>query len=342
MPRWLLVIVQWMRTHPLGSMTVLGMLGALLYWQLRAPMASGAPPATTPDPAFAGAVPGDATTAKALAQMQREAETLAGVVATQQRALAHLDRVQRRQAEVLQTQRQEQAHQLDRALKHALQAAQHASPTPPPPPVVVAPPPPRMRILRPTRPPSVSRAPGRGAHAPTAHPSGADARWVRLPAGSFVTGRLLTGLFASTRSGGAMPVLLAVRRAYSGPNQRAIPLQGCLAIGKASADLPARRALMQLTTLSCVLPDGTSFERSVKGYVTGRDGTVGVPGRLETQSGAFLANVAAASMVAAGEEFAQTQRAGSRNVVTQVGGTALQRSTQRLVDFFLGWQTELK
>jgi conjugal transfer pilus assembly protein TraB len=112
--------------------------------------------------------------------------------------------------------------------------------------------------------------------------------WVQLPAGSFVRGRLLTGLFATTHAGGALPALFAVREAFTGPNQTAIPLQGCLALGKAQADLASLRAIVQLTTLACVWPDGRTFEQAIAGYATGRDGTLGLPGRLEQRAGAYL------------------------------------------------------
>ena len=94
-------------------------------------------------------------------------------------------------------------------------------------------------------------------------------------------GRLLTGLFATTRAGGALPTLFAVETAFAGPNQTSIPLQGCLVIGKAQADLGALRALVQLDTLACVLPSGQTFERKVIGYATGQDATLGIPGRLD-------------------------------------------------------------
>ena len=35
------------------------------------------------------------------------------------------------------------------------------------------------------------------------------------------------------------------------------------------------RARVEAVSLSCVLPDGTSFERAVRGYFTGEDGTLG-------------------------------------------------------------------
>jgi conjugal transfer pilus assembly protein TraB len=177
---------------------------------------------------------------------------------------------------------------------------------------------------------------------------------VQLPAGSFVRGRLLTGLFATTHAGGALPALFAVREAFTGPNQTAIPLQGCLALGKAQADLASLRAIVQLTTLACVWPDGRTFEQAVAGYVTGRDGTLGLPGRLEQRAGAYLGRTFLASLVAgAAEAFAQAERTtqvtplgGSLSTVTGDTGkfaafSALSTASARVADFYLAQAEQL-
>ena len=125
--------------------------------------------------------------------------------------------------------------------------------------------------------------------------------WVRLPLGSTVTGELMTGAFATKIRGDALPVLVQLRSAYTGPNDTEIPLEDCLLIGKATADISSVRARVEAVSLSCVLPDGTAFERQVKGYFTGQDGTLGVPGKWEFRSGRWLANLLSAmGTVAAG------------------------------------------
>ena len=116
---------------------------------------------------------------------------------------------------------------------------------------------------------------------------------MRLPVGSLVTGDLITGAFATKTRGDALPVLVKLRSAYSGPNETEVPLEGCLLIGKASANLQSVRARVEAVNLSCVLPDGAAFERRVRGYLTGEDGTLGVPGRWEFRSGRWLANLLA-------------------------------------------------
>jgi conjugal transfer pilus assembly protein TraB len=150
-----------------------------------------------------------------------------------------------------------------------------------------------------------------------------------LPAGSYAEGRLVTGVFATSRTGGALPVLFAVTRAFQGPFAlrgpglapiaTALPIAGCLILGKAQADLASSRVLIQLDTLSCVLPDGATFERPLKGYAVGVDGTLGLVGRLETRDSAYLARTFLTSLLAgAADAFALAKRT---VVVTPFGGT---------------------
>jgi conjugal transfer pilus assembly protein TraB len=165
---------------------------------------------------------------------------------------------------------------------------------------------------------------------------------------------LLTGLFATTHAGGALPALFAVREAFTGPNQTAVPLQGCLALGKAQADLASLRAIVQLATLACVWPDGRTFEQAIDGYVTGRDGTLGLPGRLEQRAGAYLGRTFLASLVAgASEAFAAAERTtqitplgGAQSIVTGDTGkfaafSALATASARVADFYLAQAEQL-
>jgi conjugal transfer pilus assembly protein TraB len=283
-----------------------------------------------------------------MATLQRENEQLRLTLAEQQKLLARLEQAQQRRDEVRQRERAEQERRLEAALQQALASAS-APPAVAPAPVVLPPPaspPPRLRILRPATPPAPPPAP---VVAPSPDPA-----WAHLPAGSFVRGRLVTGLFATTRAGGALPALFAIEAAFSGPNQTAIPLQGCLAIGKAQADLGALRAIVQLDTLACVLPGGQTFERPVAGYVTGQDGTLGIPGRLEHRAGAYLAQTFLASLLAGAAEA--LARAEATTVVTPLGGSlstvtgdvgkfaafsALAQGSARIADFYLDQAAQL-
>jgi hypothetical protein len=349
MPVWWRAMLRWGRQHP-SAVVFLAVLGGLVgYWQLQP--ARPTPPRSTPAGAqpFTGTLPAQVSLESALATVQRENEQLKQILAEQQRTLARLERDQ-------QTRQQDataQAQRLEETLRQALATAdleRRRAPAPvapaPAPPRAPLKPPPVLRILRPAKepaPPPASVAPV--VPAPT---------WVQLPAGSFVRGRLLTGLFATTHAGGALPALFAVREAFTGPNQTAIPLQGCLALGKAQADLASLRAIVQLTTLACVWPDGRTFEQAIAGYVTGRDSTLGLPGRLEQRAGAYLGRTFLASLVAgASEAFAQAERTtqvtplgGSLSTVTGDTGkfaafSALSTASARVADFYLAQAEQL-
>jgi conjugal transfer pilus assembly protein TraB len=347
MPLFLQELVRWLRRHPLPALLGTGLLGLVVYWQAR-PAAPPAPRSAAAARTVAGAIPPTATLEAAMATVQRENEQLRLTLAEQQKLLARLEQAQQQRDEARQRERAEQERRLEAALQQALASAS-ALPAVAPAPVVLPPPatpPPRLRILRPATPPAPPPDP---VVAPPPEPA-----WAHLPAGSFVRGRLVTGMFATTRAGGALPALFAIEAAFSGPNQTAIPLQGCLAIGKAQADLGALRAIVQLDTLACVLPGGQTFERPVAGYVTGQDGTLGIPGRLEHRAGAYLAQTFLASLLAgAAEAFA---RAEATTVVTPLGGSlntvtgdvgkfaafsALATASARMADFYLDQAAQL-
>ena len=113
-------------------------------------------------------------------------------------------------------------------------------------------------------------------------------------------------------------------------------------IGKATADISSVRARVEAVSLSCVLPDGTAFERQVKGYFTGEDGTLGVPGRWEFRSGRWLANLLSAmGTTAAGlyADVAIAQEIGGTNAI--LGGISTADVTDRIQEFFLARAEEI-
>jgi DNA-binding transcriptional MerR regulator len=117
-----------------------------------------------------------------------------------------------------------------------------------------------------------------------------DARTVYLPAGSFVHATLLTGVYAPAESGNPLPVLIRLKEAFYGPNDTRIPLEGAFAIGKAAGDLNSERALVQITSLSAVLPTGEAFEHKGNiGYLTDIFGQLGLKGVVVRNTGGQMA-----------------------------------------------------
>lgn len=113
---------------------------------------------------------------------------------------------------------------------------------------------------------------------------------VYLPAGSFVSGTLLTGVYAPSGNANPLPVLIRLKEAFYGPNGSRIPLEGALAAGKASGDLVSERALVQITTVSAVFPQGETFEHKGNiGYLTDVSGQLGLKGEVVYNAGRQLA-----------------------------------------------------
>ena len=291
----------------------------------------------------AGALPEDVTTASALNEMQAHMEQLRLDLGRQKERDAQLEQALRDQVTMLSTQMKDQERgytdQLEAALEQAIalarqteRQAEEAALADLPPPV------PTLRILRPGGPETA--APPAAAASPDAADTGGP--WVRLPLGATVTGELLTGAFATKARGDALPVLVQLRSAFTGPNDTEIPLEDCLLIGKATADISSVRARVEAVSLSCVLPDGTAFERQVKGYFTGEDGTLGVPGRWEFRSGRWLANLLSAmGTTAAGlyADVAIAQEIGGTNAI--LGGISTSDVTDRIQEFFLARAEEI-
>lgn len=350
LPNWASGAAEWAKGHKaqaagigVGLVVLMGFLFA----------GGGGPGTVDPGPAEddlfgAGALPEDVTTASALNAMQARMEQLSLDLGRQKERDDKLEQALRDQVAMLSTQMRDQerdyTEQLEAALEQAIalarqteRQAEAAAAAELPPPV------PTLRILRPGGGPEGAAQPG-AVQAPVPVPDSGEHEeaWVRLPLGSTVTGELLTGAFATKARGDALPVLMQLRSAYTGPNDTEVPLEDCLLIGKATADISSVRARVEAVSLSCVLPDGTAFERQVKGYVTGEDGTLGVPGRWEFRSGRWLANLLSAmGTTAAGlyADVAIAQELGGTNAI--LGGISTSDVTDRIQEFFLARAEEI-
>ena len=337
MPNWLNGMVTWAKDNrAYAAGIVIGLLAMAWFLFIPAEDPEVVEQQQEEDLFGAGALPGDATTAKALTEMQVAVESLNFALSQQREQHSRLLRdVEAQETQFnlrLAEQERSYTEQLEVALKAAIDIArdteqrQAAAQAPPPAPA------PRLRILR----PGGAEAVPVSAVPPPPPPQPAGGPWVRLPIGSLVTGQLMTGAFATKVRGDALPVLVDLRSAYSGPNDTEIPLEGCLMIGKATADLTSVRARIEAVSLSCVLPDGTSFERAVRGYFTGEDGTLGVPGRWEFRSGRWLANLLSAMGTTAAGIYADVAIAKELGIAGAIlGDVGTSETTTRIQEFFL-------
>lgn len=118
---------------------------------------------------------------------------------------------------------------------------------------------------------------------------------VKLPSGSFVKAKLLTGVEAP--EGKALPVLLQADYAFLGPNKSKIDLSGCFLIAKSTGNLSIERVEMQTSKISCVSRSGRMFERELNGFVAdNKDNSFAVVGDVNSKQDrvaamAFLSSI---------------------------------------------------
>lgn len=146
-----------------------------------------------------------------------------------------------------------------------------------------------------------------------------------LPAGSFVRGRLLTGVYASTGAGAAsqpLPMVIRLEDTAVLPNAWRSQVTACYVTASATGDLSSERAFVRLDRLSCVGKKGEALDVRVSGYAVGEDGKVGVRGKLVTRSGQAIASALSVGLLSGlGESITRS----SEEVTTSITGTQSKR-----------------
>ncbi len=120
---------------------------------------------------------------------------------------------------------------------------------------------------------------------------------LKIPAGSFVKGMLLSGVIAPTMGEGLndpIPSLLRVTGISNLPNFSKADIRGCFILAETKGNLATETVSFRLKTLSCIKNDGSTYEKPITGYVTGENGMEGLPGRVVSKQGAIIARAFAA------------------------------------------------
>lgn len=186
---------------------------------------------------------------------------------------------------------------------------------------------------------------------------------VYLPAGSILSGALITGIDAPTGSNARkdpFPVLLRIKKEAVLPNRFRADVRECFLIASAFGDLSSERAYMRAETISCVREDGGVIENGMDAYASGEDGKAGVRGRLVSKQGAILARSLMAGFMQGVSEAFSVRQVPSINVTgtgssgnsgdvidpvyqqafnsqalqgAAIGGTG--RALERIADFYL-------
>ena len=115
---------------------------------------------------------------------------------------------------------------------------------------------------------------------------------IYIPAGSIISGTLITGMDAQTNASAMrdpMPALIRVQDETIMPNLYRSDIQECFILLGGFGDLSTERAFLRTEVLSCIHENGNVLEMSLEGYAAGEDGKAGVRGRLVTKNGQLIA-----------------------------------------------------
>lgn len=112
-----------------------------------------------------------------------------------------------------------------------------------------------------------------------------------LPAGSIISGTLITGMDAPTGQAARrdpFPSLLRVKADAILPNFNTADIRECFILMSGWGDLSSERAYLRGENISCVSTSGAVFEAGLKGFAVGEDGKHGVRGRLVSKQGQMI------------------------------------------------------
>lgn len=125
---------------------------------------------------------------------------------------------------------------------------------------------------------------------------------IYIPAGSIISGVLLTGVDAPTgmqSKRDPIPALMRIKHDAILPNRFGSDVKECFVLFGATGDLSTERALLRAETLSCIRRDGGVIEVVLDAYALGDDGKAGIRGRLVSRNGSLVAKAAFASFAEA-------------------------------------------
>ncbi|MBA1306174.1 TrbI/VirB10 family protein [Stutzerimonas stutzeri] len=150
---------------------------------------------------------------------------------------------------------------------------------------------------------------------------------VTIPAGSILSGVLVTGMDAPTGKQAQrdpFPSLLRIKSEAILPNRFRADFRECMLIAGGWGDLSSERAYMRAERISCVRNDGTVLEAPIEAYATGEDGKTGLRGRLVSKQGQLIARSLMAGLMEGAASAFDVRQVPSINITRgfQDGGDA--------------------
>ncbi|WP_448216883.1 TraB/VirB10 family protein [Endozoicomonas sp. 2B-B] len=149
---------------------------------------------------------------------------------------------------------------------------------------------------------------------------------LRLPAGSLLSGQLITGLDVPTGQGARRepyPVLIRIKASAILPNRYRTNVRECFVLASGYGDLSSERAYLRSETLSCILKYNDKeevIERPLEGYIAGEDGKAGLRGRLVSKQGQVMAKAAMAGFLSGISEAFDTKPVPVLSVIPNQNG----------------------
>lgn len=179
-------------------------------------------------------------------------------------------------------------------------------------------------------------------------------RQVYLPAGTIMSGYLLTGLDAPTRDearGDPFPVLINLDKSAILPGDGRYDLSGCFVLAAGYGDLSSERVYLRAEKLSCMGSSGRVAEQKFSAYISGEDGKAGVRGRLVSKQGRLIARSLTAGFLeglagafdvnpvpvisTVGTHTTQYQSVYSRDALRSAAVSGAGKALDRVADFYL-------
>lgn len=142
-----------------------------------------------------------------------------------------------------------------------------------------------------------------------------------VPAGTYVSGILTSGVVASTSTeaqGNPMPIMVRLVGRGTLPRGFKSDLKDAVLMGSCYGDLSSERALCRLHKLSLTERNGEIFESSVEGWIMGEDGRPGLKGDVVDRAGKVAREALAAGILSGMAGFFQQQASSSYSPATLV------------------------
>lgn len=148
-----------------------------------------------------------------------------------------------------------------------------------------------------------------------------------LPAGSILTGVLLTGMDAPTGQAARrepFPALVRVQLDAQLPNRFRSDVRECFLLVSGYGDLSSERAYLRGETLSCICEDGRTIEEPLDAFAIGEDGKAGIRGRLVSKQGQAISRSMMAGFLGGMSQAFDTHPVPSLNLMSGMGSKTQQ------------------